>query len=451
MSAAIEKLPQPAAPAFSDDALALNFTKRYGDRLRYVAVWGKWLEYDGARWAPEPTWKVFDFARIVCRESASACNKDGEAKKLASAATVAAVERLARSDRQHAAGADQWDADQWQLNTPTGTIDLQTGEMRKHDRHDHLTKITAIGPGGGCPLWLEFLRRITDGDDDLIAFMKRMIGYSLTGSTREHALFFGYGTGANGKSVFLNTIAGIMGDYQTTASTDTFTVSHTDRHPTDLASLRGARLVTAIETEEGRRWAESRIKALTGGDPISARFMRQDFFEFTPTFKLVICGNHRPSLRNIDEAIRRRLFLIPFDVTIPPDERDETLPERLKTEWPGILEWAIDGCLDWLEHGLAAPERVRAATDEYLAAEDSFAAWLEEAVDRSDGAHETTGELYQSWTTWATKAGEFVGSQKRFSQIMRDRGFEPKREGGTGRAGFTGVSLIRSDYSDREW
>ena len=452
MSAAVERLAQPeqTAPAFSDDALALSFTERYGDRLRYVATWGKWLEYDGTRWTPDATVQVFDLARAICREKATICNKEGEAKKLASAVTVAAVERLARSDRQHAATAGQWDADPWALNTPDGTVNLVTGDLGKHDRNDHLTKITAIGPSGGCPLWLEFLRRITDGDDDLIAFMKRMIGYSLTGSTREHALFFGYGTGANGKSVFLNTIAGIMGDYQTTASTDTFTISHADRHPTDLANLRGARLVTATETEEGQRWAESRIKALTGGDPISARFMRQDFFTFTPTFKLMICGNHRPSLRNVDEAIRRRLFLIPFDVTIPPDERDDTLPERLRAEWAGILEWAIDGCLDWQEHGLAAPERVRAATDEYLTTEDAFATWIEETVDRSSGAHETTADLYQSWKTWADKAGEFVGSQKRFSQTLRDRGFEPKRQAGTGRAGFVGVRLIRPDYSERE-
>ena len=135
---------------------------------------------------------------------------------------------------------------------------------------------------------------------------------------------------------------------------------------------------------------------------------------------------------------------------IPEAERDETLPERLKAEWPGILKWMIDGCLEWQAHGLAAPERVRAATDEYLTAEDAFAIWLEEAVDRQDGAHETTGELFQSWTTWATKAGEFVGSQKRFSQIMRDRSFEPKRQAGTGRAGFTGVHLVQPDYSDRE-
>ena len=208
--------------------------------------------------------------------------------------------------------------------------------------------------------------------------------------------------------------------------------------------------MTATETEEGQRWAESRIKALTGGDPISARFMRQDFFTFTPTFKLMICGNHRPSLRNVDEAIRRRLFLIPFDVTIPPDERDDTLPERLRAEWAGILEWAIDGCLDWQEHGLAAPERVRAATDEYLTTEDAFATWIEETVGRSSGAHETTADLYQSWKTWADKAGEFVGSQKRFSQTLRDRGFEPKRQAGTGRAGFVGVRLIRPDYSERE-
>ena len=223
-----------------------------------------------------------------------------------------------------------------------------------------------------------------------------------------------------------------------------------DRHPTELAMLWGARMVTAVETEEGRRWAESRIKALTGGDPITARFMRQDFFEFTPEFKLMIAGNHRPSLRNVDEAIRRRFFLVPFDVTIPEKERDKTLEDRLRDEWPGILEWAIDGCFEWQEIGLAPPERVVAATEEYLASEDRLGAWLEEAVQQQHGAHETSADLYQCWSAWAEKAGEFVGTLKRLSQALIERGFEPKREAGTGRAGFVNIRLRRPDYSDRE-
>jgi putative DNA primase/helicase len=177
------------------------------------------------------------------------------------------------------------------------------------------------------------------------------------GLTREHALFFGYGTGANGKSVLLSTIAGTLGEYHRTAPIETFTASNADRHPTDLAGLRAARLVTATETEEGRRWAESRIKKLTGGDKVAARFMRQDFFEYRPAFKLIIAGNHKPSLRSVDEAIRRRFHLIPFSITIPPEERDPDLAEKLKDERPAILAWLIEGCLEWQTVGLKAVQR----------------------------------------------------------------------------------------------
>jgi putative DNA primase/helicase len=189
-----------------------------------------------------------------------------------------------------------------------------------------------------------------------LAYLQRAVGYALTGLTQEHALFFAYGTGANGKSVLLSTAAGLLGDYHKTAPIETFTASNSDRHPTDLASLRGARLVTATETEEGRRWAEARIKQLTGGDTISARFMRQDFFEFAPSFKLFIAGNHKPSLRSVDEAIRRRFHLVPFAVTIPSEERDSDLAEKLKDEWPGILAWLIEGCLEWQTEGLRRPK-----------------------------------------------------------------------------------------------
>jgi putative DNA primase/helicase len=181
--------------------------------------------------------------------------------------------------------------------------------MRHHLAGDHMTKITAIAPGGDCPQWLAFLKTITNCDKERQTFLQRVAGYCLTGSTREHALFFGYGTGGNGKGVFLNTLTGLMNDYASVAGMETFTASSSDRHPTDLAMLRGARLVTAQETEEGRKWAESRIKAMTGGDPITARFMRQDFFTFLPNFKLFIAGNHKPGLRSVDEAIRRRMNL----------------------------------------------------------------------------------------------------------------------------------------------
>jgi putative DNA primase/helicase len=451
LDAAFDEIDAQRPPAFTDEALALRFAERHADELRFVAPWSKWLFWDGKRWAFDDTLGAFDFARKVCRTASVECNNARTASVLASAKTVAAVERLAKADRRLAATVDQWDADPWLLNTPSCVINLRAGDTRPHQPGDYLTRMTATAPGGTCPTWLQFLDRVTSGDRSLQQFLQRVAGYALTGTTREHALFFLYGTGANGKSVFINTVSGILADYHRTAAIETFTAASVERHPTDIAGLRGSRLVTAVETEEGRRWAESRIKSLTGGDKIAARFMRQDYFEFSPQFKLVIAGNHKPGLRSVDEAIRRRFNLIPFTVTIPPDERDEALTERLRAEWPGILSWMIEGCLDWQERGLAAPEAVTAATAAYLEAEDAVAAWIEDSATRDPSAWTKSNELFASWTGWANKAGEHVGSAKRFAQNLEARGYSPERKR-DGR-GFRGISLLNGagQYTDERW
>ena len=423
---------------FSDECLALRFTEQHGTTLRYVAGWGRWMQWNGHVWKADDTLHVFDLARRVCRQASAEVNSGKLAGAVASAKAVAAVERLAKADRQHAATVDQWDADGWLLNTPGGIVDLRTGKMRAHDPGAYMTKTTAVAPGGDCPQWEAFLHTVLHGDAELIAFVQRMAGYCLTGSIREHALFFAYGIGANGKGVMLNTLTGLLGNYAAVASIDTFTASQSDRHPTDLAMLRGARMVTAQETEEGRRWAEARIKAMTGGDPITARFMRQDFFTFDPRFKLLIAGNHRPGLRNVDEAIRRRFNLIPFAVRIAPEKRDHTLPEKLRAEWPGILAWAIRGCLEWQRGGLRPPAAVVDATAEYLEAEDATQAWLDECCIVDKGLELGSTPLFASWKGWAERAGEQPGSQKRFSQNLSARGFEAARLP-SGAASFRGI------------
>ena len=332
-------------------------------------------------------------------------------------------------------------------------VDLRTGQTRPHKPTDYMTKMTAVTPDADCPcpLWLDFLATITAGDAELQAYLKRMAGYCLTGSIREHALFFAFGTGGNGKGVFLNCLTAILAAYAAVASMETFTASQGDRHPTDLAMLRGARLVTAQETEEGRRWAESRIKALTGGDPITARFMRQDFFTFEPVFKLLIAGNHRPGLRGVDEAIRRRMNLLPFTVTIPASDRDPELPEKLRKEWPGILAWAVAGCLEWREDGLSAPAAVTDATADYLDTEDGLGVWLAECCIPDpdvNAAPFPSSLLYSSWRTWAEQAGEFVGSQKRFTQAMVSKGYQSERitkDPDRGKMGLRGVRFAAVD------
>ncbi len=414
-------------PAFTDEALALRFAERHQHMLGYVAAWGRWLIREPGVWRFDDTLRAFDLARAICRTAAAECNEDRLAESVASAKTVAAIERLAKADRRHAATTDQSDADPWLLNTPGGVVDLRTGQMPGHRHDDYMTKITTVAPGGDCPRWRSFLRRITAGDAELQAFLQRVAGYSLTGITREHALFFGYGTGANGKGTFLNALTGILGGYAAIAVMETFTASPTDRHPTDLAMLRGARLVTAQETEEGCRWAELRTKARTGGDPITARLMRQDFFTFTPACKLFIAGNHKPGLRNVDEAIRRRLHLVPFEVKIPPEERDKDLADKLRGEWPGILAWAIEGCVAWQRGGLAPPAVVVRATADYLDVADATGTWITECCVTGDKCcvREGSSVLFGSWKRWADDAGEHAGSQKRFAQALQARGFRP--------------------------
>lgn len=426
-----KKEPQPAeptgddatlSPLYSDDYLALQLASRYGHKLRHVAKWGLWYQYDGTRWREDETLNVFTLARKLNRGIASTCNKKAERKNIASGKTVAATISLARSDPRIAARIDQWDLDPWALNTPEGTIDLQTGKMRKHRAADYLTKCTAVGPGGDCPRWKQFLKEVTADDEALQEYVQRLLGYGLTGSVIEHVLAFLSGTGSNGKSVLLKTVAFVLGDYVKAAPFETFTAKENENHPTELAMLRGARMVQVAETEKGKHWAESRIKSMTAGDPVSARFMRQDFFTYTPTFKILVAGNHKPGLSTVNVAIRRRLHIVPFNVTFTEDKLDKNLTERLKEEASGILSWMIDGCTEWQRDGLKPPPAVVSATAEYLATEDRITRWITDCVDLADpNAFELSTELFWSWQNWAEKAGEKIGSLTTLTKELKDR------------------------------
>jgi putative DNA primase/helicase len=422
--ASSEPLPDTQPPQFSEDRLALAFTFKHHEDLRYVAPWGKWYRWTGTHWERETTLAAFDMARKICREASGFCGDYKTANIITKASSVAAVETFARSDRAHVAIIDQWDADKRLLNTPGGTVNLQTGALQPHRREDYCTKLTAVTPGGECPLFLEFLNKIFKEDNDLINYIQKVLSYCLTGDTSLHAMFFGYGTGANGKSVLLSTVSNILGDYCKSAHIDTFTITGAAQHPTDVAGLMGARLVICSEVEQGRRWAESKIKELTGGDRIAARFMRQDFFEFVPQFKLFITGNHKPGLRNVDEAMRRRLHLFPFAVTIPEGERDPHLAEKLRGEWPGILKWMIEGYQRLQTEGLIKPAAVEAATNEYLSTEDALLSWIEECCVCAKQLSGLSSKLFASWKAWAERNGEFVGSQKDFRAKLGEHGFD---------------------------
>ncbi len=425
----------------SQDALARVFANRYADRLRYCHSTGAWFEWTGRHWEQDTKARAFDFVRRLGREMTEG-STPREMREVRRVAFAAGVERFAQGDRVFAVSMNDWDRETFLLGTPGGTVDLRTGKLREPDPRDGITKMTSVAPADSadCPRWLQFLDEATGGDKGLIRFLQQWGGYCLTGDTREHALFFGYGPGGNGKSVLVNALTGILKDYAIVTAMDTFTASRGDKHPTELAMLRGARLATASETEEGKAWAEARIKSITGGDAISARFMRQDFFTFTPTFKLLIVGNHKPILHNVDDAARRRFNIVPF--IRRPAQPDRTLEQKLRTEWPGIFRWLIEGCLDWQANGLLRPESVKAATESYFSDQDLFGQWLEEECEVDPGnSHKwaTTAELFASWSDFAKAAGETPGSSKTLKDSLLRRDVEPYRSK-TAR-GFKGIRL----------
>lgn len=435
--------------ALNEDGLALAFADRHKNELLFCHTSGKWYHWDGARWKKEKTKLAFAWARKVCRDLN--LKKD---KALAKASTAGAVERFAQSDRAFAITSEIFDQNIWYIGTPDGTVNLKTGNLNLPAQSDYITKQTSVGPAptADCPLWYQFLAEATQGDEDLIHFLQQVAGYCLTGDIREHALFFVHGDGGNGKGVFLNTITNILGEYATTSEMDTFTASKTDRHSTGMAMLQGARLVSASETEEGRAWAETRIKLLTGGDPITARFMRQDNFTFKPQFKLLIIGNFKPVLRNVDSAARRRFNIIPF-VHKPP-KVDRELEDKLKVEYPAILRWMIDGCLNWQDNGLQRPEVVLSATKDYFESQDIFRQWMEECCDRGRNKSDTTARLFESWKGWAIANGEIVGSQKLLSEHLIKLGFHLVKHtpGFRGKRGFLGLAIrieTRDNWNDK--
>jgi putative DNA primase/helicase len=374
--------------------------------------------------------------RQVCRQYAVEAKAAGYRKAVA----ARAVEQFAQSDRAFAVTSEVWDRDPFMLGTPGGTVDLRTAEMRPANQTDFITRLTAIAPAETpeCPLWLDFLDKAAGGDTGLIRFLRQWCGYSLTGDIREHALLFIHGQGGNGKGVFLGTLNGILGDYCTMAAMDTFTAAAGDRHPTDLARLKGARMVTASETEEGRAWAEVRINQLTGGDKIAARFMRQDFFEFTPQFKLTVIGNHRPALRNINDAARRRFNIVPFNHK--PQTPDNALQAKLQQEWPAILRWMLEGCIDWQMNGLIRPFVVTQATADYFREQDTFRQWVGDRCEEGPTHADTFANLFASWRNYALQQGEEPGTSKSFSAALRRADYQPIRdESGIRGRGFRGL------------
>jgi putative DNA primase/helicase len=434
-------------PEYSDEALALRFTAKHGATLQHVAARGKWFIWAGTHWQVDTTMRVFGYARAICRVASAEVPPDNPrlAATVASAKTVAAVVSLARADQRHAATVDQWDVDSWLLNTPGGTVDLRTGLLRPARPEDYLTKSTWVAPGGDCPLWRAKVLEICGGDAEFAGFLQRWFGYCLTGVTREEMLVFFVGEGGNGKGTVIETVMHVMGDYATAVPMSTLVQKKYNDHPTEIAKLHGARLAVASETSDGARIDASMVKRLTGGDMLTGRFMRADFFDFAPTHKLVISGNRPLILGRVDRAIERRWATAPFYQSFRPDK---TLKERLRVEGGGILAWLIEGCVEWQRVGLAVPEVVRKATEQYVHDQDDITNFIDECCTVDPDARVKARWLYDAWKPWAESSGICCGTMRDFVGRLRGRFayFTPKNVGF-----FRGIRLkVTGDERDED-
>jgi putative DNA primase/helicase len=429
---------------------------RFGKDLRYCYPWGKWLCWDGRRWAIDLTGAVRRKAKATVRgilREASTIKDDEKRKEHTKwwansegRGRVDAMLVSAAAELGIAILPEQMDRDPWLLNVLNGTIDLRTGKLRPHRREDVITKLCPVeyDPDAQCPLWLSTLDLFFDRPDpearaELIRYWQRLCGYVLVGVIRDHVLPVAYGIGSNGKSTILGAMLDVLGiDYAMKATPDLFMAKKTDTHPTDRADLFGKRLVVVIETESGRRLNESMVKELTGGDRVRARRMREDFWEFAPSHTLVMATNHKPAIRGTDNGIWRRLKLVPFTVALTDDQADKAMPEKLRAELPGILAWCVRGCLEWQRDGVEPPQEVVDATSAYRAEQDLLGAFLAECTFTSPTMQAKAGELYARYRHWGEAGSEHVMTSTMFGLAMQERGFEKKTSNGVW---YLGVGL----------
>ncbi len=447
----VDDPPSPKNYRSTDVGNADRFVDKSGLDWRYCHPTKTWLFYKDGYWQADHSGEIVRATKkIILNIYADAVRESDPDRRQAlvkhaarseSGARIKAVYELVKCELPLSPG--EFDCDPMLLGCMSGTIDLRTGRPREPRREDHITKTTNIeyDPDAACPEFLAFLSVAMGNNKPLIKFLQRAIGYSLTGLTTEQVLFFLLGTGANGKTVFQSIIKALLCDYATQSSAETLMVnkykSGSDASP-DVSRLRGSRVVLSSEVEDGQRLSESMVKQLTGGDTIVARGLHQSPIEFAPQFKIWLAANHRPLIRGTDHAIWRRIILIPFDITIPPKERDRKLIEKLRKELPGILNWAIAGCLEWQKIGLMPPAEVKAATDEYQHDMDIIGQWIDDRCCTGADFYTGATELFDDYKRWAEANIGWAFKQTAFGRQLTDRGFNKRK---TSVIMYVGLSL----------
>jgi putative DNA primase/helicase len=437
---------------YTDLGNAQKFVAENKDQIRYCPTWGRWLVWDGQRWKIDETGEVVRRAKktvLALLDQARKNRTDAghqmafrHAKGSQRLYSITALVKLAESEKDIPVLPDELDSDPYLLNCLNGTVDLRTGELHPHRKYQLITKLAPLNydANARCPIFEQFTNRIMGGDPALVGYLQRCLGYALTGDVTEKALFLFLGKGNNGKTTLVEAFRHVLGDYAGQLPIESLMAKNSDSIPNDIARLKGLRFVTASEVESGRRLNEAKVKLLTGMGTLTGRFMRQEFFDFVPTFKIFMDTNHKPDVRDTDEAIWDRLKVIPFKVPIPPEEKDKHLLDRLKAEAPGILAWAIRGCMDWWEHhDLAEPAAVKEASRAYRQEMDSVADFVDAECIRDANLSETSTALYREYKGWCQSAGEIPQTQKALGTRLGELGFTQGKVGG--QRGWLGIGL----------
>lgn len=442
---------------------AERLVHRNGLNLKYCIEFEEWLLWNGKTWIEDKKKQIERIAIKTFREMFGEAAKEedmarrNELVKWAQSSEKSSVflNSISRAEAMLPISQEELNTDRYKLNCSNGVVDLRTGELLPHDRNYFMTKNTHVeyDPNASCPTWVAFLESIMKDEQgtvkqELIDFLQKAIGYTLTGDTSEQVAFFLWGTGRNGKSTFINIVKEILGDYGKQTNSDTFTSKQNDNGiNNDVARLHSARFVSAVESEDGQKLSEALIKQLTGGEPITARFLRKEFFEFLPEFKIFFTTNHKPIVKGDDEGIWRRIRLVPFTHTVPKEDVDKHLPEKLRNELPGIFRWAVDGCMKWQQEGLGEPEEVKAATDEYKEEMDLLSNFLDEHCVIMPAAKVSVNEIHKIYMKWADENGEYPMKLRAFSSRLQMRGFSKRKSTGN-KTFFFGIGLM-SDYKDQ--
>lgn len=431
----------------SDSGNGKRFAYLFGDIVRFMRNRKLWFFWDGKVWCEDTTNEIrrlADKAIENIKDQAFACDDEDKQGKLLKHALKTASNKMKTAmiaESEHlsnvAIGADYFDTQNDLINMQNGIVNLRNGEIIEHNADYHMSKIgyASCAPDGRPERWLQFLDEITGGDKDLQRYLQKAVGYSLTGSTREQCCFICFGNGCNGKSTFMDTVTTVLGQYATNMQAESIMQKKSQGNAnSDIARLKGARLVTVAEPEEGLKLNESLVKQLTGGDTITARFLFGNEFEFKPQFKLWICTNHKPVIRGTDDGIWRRIVLIPFTTRIPADKIDRNLAHKLRKEMPLIARWAVEGCMMWQQEGLKQPDCIRAATDDYRAEMDTLQQFcgdcLEDVQDVNYAPGIKANELYEVYKRWAVENNAFEMTSTRFGKEVSKRYLKVKKRDG---------------------